>query len=596
MPEVTAIALPARPGFYSQALTLGDFYLIIALSGNPDDVTIELGKNTVNKLTEIIDQTPELTTQSLLSLISDHLNEGIHLDFVAAKISSTKLTASGKGAVEARLLRKYQIINLFPNKSETKNVSGPVMADDILILGTSDFFKVISPNDLNQLSSQDLAAWRDDCFAKIESQNGHGSQAALVVKITQASEPVTALTYDFPVKRFSPKNLFLRGFNKEAVINFGSQRKNLYLALIVLVTLVSLVTFQLRSRSLENRANQVRSLEAQARQGLDSAGKLTGLNDAMARQILVQTKKDFLSQAEATFGQNWQKNSDAQTQHLTGVLSELDKQITAVMHIHPVDKLEIFYDFALLKADPTIVSASLNSGEMVAFDNHNGSFYSLGIKNKTAAIVGGGDQFKREGLVDFAGSNVYVETSEGIFSMTRGGAVKQLFKPSDQWGKIKGLKAFAGNLYLLDTDKSQIWKYQGTDLGFADLSPYLKAGSVDFSKVVSFNIDGYVYVLSASGNLDRFASGSPDIEFTVAGLDKPFSNPASLYTAENTQGVYVLDKGNNRVVVLDKKGAYLAQYLLPTTNYQLPTILLVDEEAKKVLLVSGPKVYYFDLK
>ncbi|MBI3559012.1 hypothetical protein HY085_01320 [Candidatus Gottesmanbacteria bacterium] len=301
-------------------------------------------------------------------------------------------------------------------------------------------------------------------------------------------------------------------------------RRLLYLALIVLVTLISLVAFQLRSKDLENQTRQEQAAEKQAREGLDAAKKLTGLNDNLARQILVQTKKNL------------------KDQKLKNVLAEIDKQLAIVGHVYQVSNLDVFSDFSLLRAEAKISSAGLNANQIVVLDNKNGAVYSLGTKSKTAAIIGGMDDFKNDASVDFTADKTYVATSNGLYFLS-----------------------------LVS----------------------LKAASVDFGRVVSWGIDGSIWILSQSGNLVKLSGGSPE-DFNISGLDDPLQNPVSLFVTDETNNIYILDQ--NRVVVLDKKGVYQAQYLLSTINYQLSAIILADETVKKVFLFSGSKVYSFDLK
>lgn len=347
-----------------------------------------------------------------------------------------------------------------------------------------------------------------------------------------------------------------------------------YFVLIILVTLISLVAFQLRSKELENQTRQEQTAEKQARDGLDAAKKLTGLNDNLARQILVQTKKNL-------------KN-----QKLKNVLAEIDKQLAVVGHIYQLTDLAVFSDFSLLRPEAKISSAGLNANQIVALDSKNGTVYSLGTKNKTAAIVGGQDDFKNDASVDFTADKAYVFTPNGLYflSLVSPGNPKQIIKSSDKWGKILSLKSFGGNLYLLDTVNSQVWKYQGTDFGFGEIGPYLRAGGVDFSRVTDWAIDGLVWILSKSGNLVKLSGGYPE-DFSVSGLDDPLQNPVGLFVTDETKNVYILDQ--NRVVILDKNGVYQAQYLLTKNDFNL---ILADEVVKKIFLFSGSKVYSFDLK
>ncbi len=503
MPEHAVISGSAGGGIYSQALLCGNFCLVFSLNGEPKEVNLELGRNTVSRIEEICLQSPETTPPELADILLHQFPSEIGLDLVVAKTENDKLTVTASGETSAKLIRQGKIINLL---GKTKTIAGPVREGDILVLGTQSFFlNAFSPELVVQ---SNLSDFQDNLSLKIESLPDNAKIAALAKKINLQQEIPVPLE---PVEGISRKKFGLPFRHSPISVPYlaTSSRRTLYFAAIILVVLVSLVSFQLRSRNLEQQNNAAQTIEKIARDGLDSSAKLAGLNDNIARDVLDQAKKDFLAKAAESFGENWQNSNSVETKKLKSVLAQLDAQLAQVSHIYSLDKLDVFSDFNLLRANANVTAASLNKNEMVVVDGNNGAVYSLGTKSKTAAIVGGGDDFKKGAWVDFSGDSVYVFTPVGIYTINRAtNSIKTLFKPSDKWGQVKGLRTFAGNLYLLDVGNSQIWKYQGTELGFADIAPYLRTGSVDLSNVNSFAIDGAIFVLSTRGNIAEFAGGS----------------------------------------------------------------------------------------
>ena len=49
----------------------------------------------------------------------------------------------------------------------------------------------------------------------------------------------------------------------------------------------------------------------------------------------------------------------------------------------------------------------------------------------------------------------------------------------EEWGEMIDLRAFGGNLYLLDK-KGEIWKYPGVESGFGAYRLWLKGDKPDF--------------------------------------------------------------------------------------------------------------------
>lgn len=594
-----AIAGSAREGTYSQTFTTGNFFIVLSLSGE-DSVDMELGRNTLAKIEEMVYQTPAMMPSEIVNILADEFKNGIKLDLAVAKISAQKLQLAGSGNVAARLIRDGKVVNLL---GKSTSVSGPILEDDLVILATTGFIDLLDPTDF--LGSQDVEELKDQLLPKVEALADNSKVAALLIGIDLAEDSEESVAEALPEKsenRLSPvidnfKNKYLakiispRGLYLKNVYGDTSSpqfRKTIYLAIVVFIILISLIAFQLRSRSIEAAAKTISAMDAQVQQSEDSAQKLSGVNDNIARDILLQARRDFTSKAEATFGTDWQNKKTAETGRLKTILAALDAKITQISHITNLSQLTVFYDFGLLKSGVKVVSASLSKNEIFAVDPTNGAAYSVGTKNKTASILIGSDDLKTAKFIDGTPDNAYILAANGIYQTG-----KLIIKASDKWGDIRGLRTFGGNLYLLDATNSQVWKYQGTENGFGDIAPYLKSGSLDFSKVVSWAIDGYVYVLSTSGNVVRFASGYGDDAFKITGLPDPLSNPTSIFVSDETENIYVLDNNGSRVIVLDKKGAYLAEYVLPNP---VAGTLLADESVKKVFLVSGDKVFSFDLR
>jgi len=145
---------------------------------------------------------------------------------------------------------------------------------------------------------------------------------------------------------------------------------------------------------------------------------------------------------------------------------------------------------------------------------------------------------------------------------------------------------------LLDK-KGEIWKYPAMETGYGVYRLWLEGDKPDFSDAVAMAIDGSVWVLKENGTILKFTQGGRD-SFTLAGLDKPLNNPTALFTDDDQENLYVLDKGNSRVLVINKSGEYHSQYRWQGLGEV--TQLMASEEAKKILLLSGNKVYEIEIK
>lgn len=571
MLDHAAIVGHVRDGDYCQTLSFGSFFVILFL----DQECSVFGHDLLTKIENIANQSPEISPEDLIKNYA--AGNG---NLAIAKIEKGQLQLALLGKVSAKIFRNGKIINL---SATNGSISGPVAINDLLVLATTDFFTEFT----SDLIDPDLtpSEIKDTLAPEIENGNPEKTIAAIFVRIINEE----VLNPEFHSKV------------PEKLLEINPQKKKLlYGIFLFLIIITSLITYQLRSKTLDQKFQSASAIEKTAREELASANKLVGLNDILARQMLTQSRSNLLTQAETAFGKDWQNKKDPAIQKVKTQLSNLDAKLSEVSHIYKGSTLVVFSDLTLLRPNATVSSASLVKGEIVIIDSTNGSIYSVTTSAKTASIVAGSDHFKNPSFVDFSEDKIYVANQTGIFSAVRSNgqaSVSQVAKPSDKWSNITGIKVFAGNLYLLDPVANQIWKYQGTDFGFTDLVPYLKTGiSVDLSKVVDFSIDGFVYVLSQTGSIVKFSSGSVQ-DFTITGLDVPFSNPTSIFATDETKNIYILDSGNSRVVVLNKDGVYQSQYIFPVSSIQSPgTTVLADETVKKIFLLSGSKIYSIDLK
>lgn len=280
---------------------------------------------------------------------------------------------------------------------------------------------------------------------------------------------------------------------------------------------------------------------------------------------------------------------------LTELYGKINDNLTLARRSAQVNP-ELFYDVSLLKSNSTITSLGI-AGEMMALvDTQTHTLFALSLVSKQGAIVGGGEAFGDAIFVDIFGDDLFTFTGRGIQKTGASArATKNIISKDKEWGTIGSMTSFGGNIYLLDTGKSRIWKYIAADNGqFSDRQQYLNPDEFpDLSGGTSLAIDGSVWVGTNSGSVLRFTQGKEQT-FLPQGVDPALGTHLAVYTSDDTTHLYVLDSDNNRVVVLDKEGVYLAQYLWEDNGF-VPTQLAVSETRKKIFLLASGKLYSIDV-
>jgi hypothetical protein len=188
--------------------------------------------------------------------------------------------------------------------------------------------------------------------------------------------------------------------------------------------------------------------------------------------------------------------------------------------------------------------------------------------------------------------NIYELTQTGVYSFSLDGTnKKQIVENNNMWQEGIGIFPYFGNLYILDKKQGQIIKLVQTESGYSN-SNYFNSKQ-DLSKANSLAIDNNIYVLETSGNVNKYFKGSP-VDFSLKGLNKNLSAPIKIYTTPDFENIYILDKGNGRIVVFDKNGNFKADYNDSIVKNAKDFDVL--EKDKIVYVLSLGKLYQIDIK
>ncbi len=156
---------------------------------------------------------------------------------------------------------------------------------------------------------------------------------------------------------------------------------------------------------------------------------------------------------------------------------------------------------------------------------------------------------------------------------------------------IIDLASYNRRLYLLDANNKQIWRLLPQGNNFGPPRPWLKE---EINKQVnwrSFAIDGSIYIL-ADGQVKQYIQGKKT-DFTIEEIEPNLVNATIIKTNTNIPYLYILDPNNKRLVIFDKKGKLVKQYISPIfDNLKDFTVIYKAEKNKShVYLLNGNKIY-----
>ena len=559
-----------------------------------------VGKEIISRLHEEyygdLESSPFQQLQGALNKVSQEAKEGTEfkLDIGAVGVVDNILYAVVNNGGKLMINRNGEIKPLL---DETNTLSGYLQNGDMFLLGTGEFFRLVNEEVLKSALNVQTPEEAVEILAPSIHGQQDGGAAAIVFQVFEAkvlSTPAKPMrikekrTFDLGkrwkvrignfIERIDEKIkrriIYLKA-NKEK--SPRSQKTLISVALILLVILTVAVFFGMKQRKNFGLNSQTSALLQQAKAKKEEGEGLLTLNPAKSRQLLLEAQ-DLLHQIEATGGQSGE---------LTQFKQELEPLLGSVLQERQVEGA-LFFDLEIIKAGALGNNFILSGEQMIILDKNQNSIYAVGLQDKKSTILAGGEKLPGASFLADLNGSLYVLAEQGFYKANKIPELK--IKKDEEWGLILGTAGFTGNLYLLSS--GEIWKYSSGEEGFSSKQKWLKEKN-DLSQALAMMIDSSIWILTKDGQILKFTRGAKD-SFNLTGLTKPISGPVAFYTNADLKNLYLLDKGNSRVVVVNKSGEYQAEYLW--SGLGEASDLLVNSDEGQIFLLAGGKIFTINLK
>lgn len=240
------------------------------------------------------------------------------------------------------------------------------------------------------------------------------------------------------------------------------------------------------------------------------------------------------------------------------------------------------------------------SGNMIYGINNNGKIYSLDTRDTASSkLIAALDQNSGTPVatnISTSNNTLLITTStKRLFSMNLDSNTISELKISatpSEWSASNSIATYSTNIYLLSSDNGVVWKHTvKTDGTYAKGTSYLDTKTKSIQGAVDFAIDGNLYILGNDGYVSKFVKGELEPDFSIKGIPAPDSSilaPKKIFTDENTNSIFVLDKKYDRVIKFDKSGNFSDQYILdgkPIDNF------VVNAKLQKIWFLSGGQIF-----
>jgi len=182
--------------------------------------------------------------------------------------------------------------------------------------------------------------------------------------------------------------------------------------------------------------------------------------------------------------------------------------------------------------------------------------------------------------------------------------------PDTNWGRVTAMTLDAGNLYVLDAQKSAVWVYTGEDVTFTDRPYFFFGGQIpEIQDAIDMAVSGdELYILHSDGHLSVCSYSRIETVPTRCQDPAPLVNPLGAYkdtdlfsqahitqmmfTVPPDPSILLLDADNQSVLRFTPRSLELQNQLRPTTGASNPV-----SQGSIGAMAAGPNhVLYFAIK
>ena len=488
--------------------------------------------------------------------------------YLKGKIFYLKTISQGRVYIR----RKNKLALLIKND---ETASGYIEENDIFIFTFNKFMGLLGEESgLNKrFDHRPISEIIDEITPDLQAQDDQGTATLFLQlkKIEEEEKPVNDF-FEQPEKKafvFSLKNFYQQ---------FGQQKTLTFIVVFILgVILFWSVGLGYRRRSQENNQKKINLTKDLISQKLDQAEQVAFLNMPSALGLIADSKAEVEKLKKET---RLRQNFGGQVGKLEKIITDSENKILKKEEKKYTEIFDLTVDNKNVKGNKLY----LNKDKLLILDKDNGILFNLSLDKKSLDKDQSSEIKKSSLIALFEEKKYFYVEGVGVYQVVDG-KVKKIIGNDKDWGKIIDLAVFNGNIYLLDQEKDEIYKYLVTDSGFSTKNSYFQSGqAIDLSVINSLAIDGSIY-LAGDSVMVKYTSGLRD-EFKV-NLPDDKVNMKKIFTSRDLEKVYGWDKDKGAVYVMGKNGDYQEQVNSKILSQASDIVVYKNS----IFILQGSKIY-----
>ncbi|NCN87608.1 MAG: hypothetical protein GW941_01790 [Candidatus Pacebacteria bacterium] len=361
-------------------------------------------------------------------------------------------------------------------------------------------------------------------------------------------------------------------------------RKRVKLILIILgfVILISIPFLFFRFRT----SAQVKEATEAISQNLVEFEQLKDQNNAnpIETREKVAGILDILKSQEKLF-----LNKKSGQNYISDQVNNVQQYYDSISGKEVFTELPVFYDFQLIESDFSASQVKLFDNKAYFFDKDKRQIVELELENKKVRTIEASAQ--EESLIDFTISNEsFYFLGNGIYEQQiTDESAEKIIESGKSNESAKFISNFNDNIYVLNPEQRNIYKYNFSDSEYSDPIRWVKsAKNLEFDQIVSMVVDGEIWLSQKDGQIFRL-SGGEGVVFEINGLTEPLTDQVYLYTEPDYDNIYLLEPKSSRLITVNKNGDFVKE--VKSISLASAGGLIVDETIGKAIVISGSLVF-----
>ncbi len=541
------------------------------------------------------------------------------------------------GKISAMLFRDKEFTNLGcspeklnPLKTFENFASGKLQLNDLFILSTSELFNHISLDRLKGILNQEDFLKATGQLIEILKANTAGripfgsilakeAQAGTLpnqeinleeyIETTSPSSPkffnhLKSFAYSLinPAKKTSPalphlapsqffpstflskikqltvnnyrvlKNIFAKANNlsPSQIKQLTPQKKFFFISVSVLLfalilQIIVAIYFKGKSQTLANISQTL----ALVQKNLDDANSALLYKDELAA-------KKFFSDAQKNLEGLTPKSTEQKNQYkkLEELKLSIGNKLEKTLEID-VQDLGVLANGKNLIALPNHIAIQ-SAGRLISYNKTTGTIKDNELKLDSVAI--------HSQILSKERAVIYDGTALKIWDFVSGDIGPNFSTSVPEEKDVVNLSYYPTKqrVYLLNKNNGQIVSFAVLDKNLAKPEVALTLENEDAKNALNFAIDGSIYLLTQAGIKKYHAGALTNFSLNIL---KPLNNPKKIFVTTETKNIYILDSGNQRIVMMNKQGNLI--YNLTHKDFTDLVDFVVEEKTKTIFVLNG---------